>query len=60
MGPDWRNIFEFVIVSADKPNFYTDNARPFREVSISSGRVEFTEVSYGATLRYRALLNIVL
>jgi hypothetical protein len=45
IGSDWRNIWDLVIVSADKPNFYMDNSKPFREVSVSSGRLEFTEVS---------------
>lgn len=45
IGSDWRNIWDLVVVSADKPNFYTDNSKPFREVSVCSGRLEFTEVS---------------
>jgi hypothetical protein len=44
-GPDWRDMWDIIIVSAGKPNFYTDTARPFREVSVDSGRVEFTKVN---------------
>jgi HAD superfamily 5'-nucleotidase-like hydrolase len=45
IGPDWRASWDVVIVSAGKPSFYTDNAKPFREVSSRTGRVKFKKVS---------------
>lgn len=39
IGEKWRDLFEVVIVSADKPNFFTDVGRPFRVVSPKTGRV---------------------
>lgn len=45
IGPDWRTSWDVVIVSAGKPSFYTDNAKPFREVSSRTGRVKFKKVS---------------
>mmetsp|Transcript_4509 Transcript_4509/g.6386 ORF Transcript_4509/g.6386 Transcript_4509/m.6386 type:complete len:415 (+) Transcript_4509:143-1387(+) len=44
-GENWQDIWDAVIVSAGKPNFYTDDKRPFREVSRSTERVKFKTVS---------------
>jgi len=40
----WRDMWDVCIVSAGKPRFYTDNSRPFREVSQSSGRIKFKNI----------------
>jgi HAD superfamily 5'-nucleotidase-like hydrolase len=44
LGDEWRDMWDVCIVSAGKPRFYTDNSRPFREVSKSSGRVKFKNI----------------
>jgi len=44
VGESWRNDWDIVIVSAGKPLFYTDSRRPFREVSVETGRVKFKKV----------------
>lgn len=44
IGPDWRATWDAVIVSAGKPSFYTDSAKPFREVSSRTGRVKFKKI----------------
>lgn len=31
VGPDWRQLFDVVIVQADKPSFFTDRRKPFRK-----------------------------
>ena len=42
---NWREMWDAIIVSAGKPNFYTDDGRPFREVTVEhGGRIEFTKV----------------
>lgn len=33
VGKDWRDLFDVVIVQADKPNFFNDKRRPFRKVT---------------------------
>jgi len=43
-GENWRETWDAVIVSAGKPNFYTDYNRPFREVSTTNGRVKFKKI----------------
>mmetsp|Transcript_27942 Transcript_27942/g.50871 ORF Transcript_27942/g.50871 Transcript_27942/m.50871 type:complete len:657 (-) Transcript_27942:1331-3301(-) len=45
IGTNWRDTWDVVIVSAGKPNFYTDEARPFREVSHTTSRVKFKKVT---------------
>ncbi|KAL0599972.1 5'-nucleotidase domain-containing protein 2 [Plecturocebus cupreus] len=32
VGPDWRQLFDVVIVQADKPSFFTDRRKPFRKL----------------------------
>lgn len=36
LGQEWRDLFDIVIVSADKPNWFTTN-RPFRRISEEGG-----------------------
>lgn len=39
VGEDWRSRFDVVIVSADKPNFFSGkHKRPFRQVDPETGR----------------------
>eukprot|EP00566_Odontella_aurita_P005369 CAMPEP_0113553596 /NCGR_PEP_ID=MMETSP0015_2-20120614/15700_1 /TAXON_ID=2838 /ORGANISM="Odontella" /LENGTH=643 /DNA_ID=CAMNT_0000454681 /DNA_START=219 /DNA_END=2150 /DNA_ORIENTATION=- /assembly_acc=CAM_ASM_000160 len=45
VGPNWRNAWDVVIVSAGKPAFYTENSRPFREVSAKTGRIKFKKIT---------------
>ncbi|XP_042563306.1 5'-nucleotidase domain-containing protein 3 [Clupea harengus] len=33
VGKDWRDLFEVVIVQADKPGFFNDRRKPFRRVT---------------------------
>ncbi|XP_036616201.1 5'-nucleotidase domain-containing protein 3 isoform X2 [Trichosurus vulpecula] len=33
VGKDWRDLFDVVIVQAEKPNFFNDRRRPFRKVT---------------------------
>ncbi|XP_035257324.1 5'-nucleotidase domain-containing protein 3-like isoform X2 [Anguilla anguilla] len=33
VGKDWRDLFDVVIVQADKPGFFNDRRRPFRRVT---------------------------
>ena len=44
VGPDWREQWDVVIVSAGKPAFYTEDNRPFREVGVETGKVKFQQV----------------
>ncbi|CAB9506637.1 nucleotidase domain-containing protein 3 [Seminavis robusta] len=44
MGENWMDSWDAVITSAGKPRFYTDDARPFREVSRTTGRIKFKKV----------------
>jgi len=44
VGEDWRNFFDVVIAPAGKPAFYTQS-RPFREVSVRTGRVKFKPIT---------------
>jgi HAD superfamily 5'-nucleotidase-like hydrolase len=45
IGDHWRDMWDAVIVSAGKPRFYTETARPFREVNRETGKMEFKRVS---------------
>jgi HAD superfamily 5'-nucleotidase-like hydrolase len=45
VGPEWRDQWDVVIVSAGKPAFYTEDNRPFREVGVDTGKVKFKPVS---------------
>jgi len=44
VGPGWRDQWDVVITSAGKPDFYTENNRPFREVDIVTGKAKFKQV----------------
>ncbi|KAM7396933.1 hypothetical protein PAMP_019936 [Pampus punctatissimus] len=33
VGKDWRDLFDIVIVQADKPSFFNDRRKPFRRVT---------------------------
>uniref|UniRef100_A0A8C5GR40 5'-nucleotidase domain-containing protein 3-like n=1 Tax=Gouania willdenowi TaxID=441366 RepID=A0A8C5GR40_GOUWI len=33
VGEDWRDLFDIVIVQADKPSFFNDRRKPFRRVT---------------------------
>jgi len=55
VGPDWREQWDVVIVSAGKPAFYTEENRPFREVGVETGKVLFKPVS----LLFYALIRVV-
>ncbi|XP_062856141.1 5'-nucleotidase domain-containing protein 3 [Trichomycterus rosablanca] len=33
VGKDWRDLFDIVIVQADKPGFFNDRRKPFRRVT---------------------------
>lgn len=44
IGDHWRDMWDAVIVSAGKPRFYTETARPFREVNRETGKMEFKRV----------------
>jgi HAD superfamily 5'-nucleotidase-like hydrolase len=45
IGPNWRESWDAVITSAGKPEFYTQESRPFREVNTETGRIKFNRVS---------------
>lgn len=51
VGPEWREQWDVVIVSAGKPAFYTEDNRPFREVGVETGKVKFKPVSSFANLQ---------
>lgn len=44
LGDDWRKEWDAIITSAGKPNFYTDEARPFREICLDTRRLLFRPV----------------
>lgn len=44
LGKNWRELWDIIIVSAGKPAFYTENTRPFREVSTITGRIKFKRI----------------
>mmetsp|Transcript_2934 Transcript_2934/g.5540 ORF Transcript_2934/g.5540 Transcript_2934/m.5540 type:complete len:658 (-) Transcript_2934:472-2445(-) len=44
VGPGWRDQWDVVIASAGKPAFYTEDARPFREVDPATGKLMFKQV----------------
>jgi len=43
-GDDWRMDWDAIIASAGKPNFYTDDSRPFREICQETRRPLFRRV----------------
>jgi len=44
LGPDWRDYFDLIIISAQKPSFFTTNYRAFREYSPKSDRLKWKPV----------------
>ena len=45
VGSDWKELFDVVVVSADKPRWYTDPRRPFRAISERDGRSKWARVT---------------
>ncbi|XP_007500560.1 5'-nucleotidase domain-containing protein 2 [Monodelphis domestica] len=45
VGKDWRDLFDVVIVRADKPNFFTDRRKPFRKLD-ESGVLQWDKISH--------------
>jgi FMN phosphatase YigB (HAD superfamily) len=43
-GDDWREDWDAIVASAGKPNFYTDDSRPFREICKETRRLKFKPV----------------
>jgi FMN phosphatase YigB (HAD superfamily) len=43
-GDDWRDDWDAIVASAGKPNFYTDDSRPFREICKETRRLKFKPV----------------
>uniref|UniRef100_A0A8C4NGV6 5'-nucleotidase domain containing 3 n=1 Tax=Eptatretus burgeri TaxID=7764 RepID=A0A8C4NGV6_EPTBU len=37
VGPDWQDLFDVIIVKADKPGFFHDRRRPFRRLADQGG-----------------------
>uniref|UniRef100_G3P6U6 5'-nucleotidase domain containing 3 n=1 Tax=Gasterosteus aculeatus TaxID=69293 RepID=G3P6U6_GASAC len=52
VGKDWRDLFDVVIVQADKPGFFNDRRKPFRRVTdkatlaVSSIRIYYKRQYY--------------
>ncbi|CAH1245363.1 NT5DC3 [Branchiostoma lanceolatum] len=44
-GPNWMEMFDVVIAESRKPKFFTDQKRPFREVSKTMGTCKFERVT---------------
>jgi len=45
IGEDWMEVWEAIIVSAGKPRFYTEDARPFRMVDKNTGQISFKKIT---------------
>ncbi|CAD6198161.1 unnamed protein product [Caenorhabditis auriculariae] len=45
LGPDWRHLFEYVVVSAKKPGFFSGK-EPFRLYNPDTGAMSFKKVNY--------------
>uniref|UniRef100_A0A6B2L3Z5 5'-nucleotidase domain-containing protein n=1 Tax=Arcella intermedia TaxID=1963864 RepID=A0A6B2L3Z5_9EUKA len=43
LGSDWLDLFDIVMVSADKPNWFT-SSRPFRELHPKNGAIMWSKV----------------
>ena len=60
--PSWRDYFQFVVVEAQKPGFFTEN-RPFHEVDRATGEVlevRATEIRDGGIYRGGSTREIAL
>ncbi|XP_025927294.1 5'-nucleotidase domain-containing protein 2 isoform X1 [Apteryx rowi] len=44
VGKNWRDLFDMVIVQADKPNFFTDRRKPFRKLD-DKGSLQWDKIS---------------
>ncbi|XP_072928802.1 5'-nucleotidase domain-containing protein 2-like isoform X3 [Hemitrygon akajei] len=44
VGKDWRDLFDLVIVQADKPSFFTDKRKPFRRLD-NMGTLQWDKIS---------------
>ncbi|XP_032996586.1 5'-nucleotidase domain-containing protein 2 isoform X2 [Lacerta agilis] len=44
VGKNWRDLFDMVIVQADKPNFFTDRRKPFRKMD-EKGSLHWDKIS---------------
>ncbi|XP_060095911.1 5'-nucleotidase domain-containing protein 2 [Heteronotia binoei] len=44
VGKDWRDLFDMVIVQADKPSFFTDKRKPFRKMD-ERGSLHWDKIS---------------
>ncbi|XP_032827549.1 5'-nucleotidase domain-containing protein 2-like [Petromyzon marinus] len=43
VGEDWRELFDVIIVQAEKPAFFTDSAKPFRRLD-DSGCLQWDKI----------------
>ncbi|XP_067855202.1 5'-nucleotidase domain-containing protein 2-like [Heptranchias perlo] len=43
-GKDWRDLFDLVIVQADKPTFFTDKRKPFRRLD-DTGALQWDKIN---------------
>ncbi|XP_078470462.1 5'-nucleotidase domain-containing protein 2-like [Lampetra planeri] len=43
VGEDWRDLFDVIIVQAEKPAFFTDSAKPFRRLD-DSGCLQWDKI----------------
>ena len=58
LGPDWRDYFDLIIISAQKPSFFTTNYRAFREYSPKSDRLKWKPVDkFEPSKLYAGVLN---
>ncbi|XP_048404833.1 5'-nucleotidase domain-containing protein 3 [Stegostoma tigrinum] len=44
VGKDWRDLFDIIIVQAEKPAFFNDNRRPFRRAN-QRGQLHWDKIS---------------
>nr|XP_056719295.1 5'-nucleotidase domain-containing protein 2 isoform X2 [Euleptes europaea] len=44
VGKDWRDLFDMVIVQADKPSFFTDKRKPFRKMD-EKGSLQWDKIN---------------
>ncbi len=45
LGEDWRSLFKVIVVSADKPSWFTATGRPFRNLNLETGQILWERVS---------------
>ncbi|XP_078270161.1 5'-nucleotidase domain-containing protein 2-like [Rhinoraja longicauda] len=44
VGDDWRDLFDLIIVQADKPSFFTDKCKPFRRLD-DTGTLQWDKIT---------------